>query len=150
MENGDGYRAIWNFNFRWQAQGLALTRFYGTWVREVRAPRGPARAVGTLRDVPSLVSLTVARTKVSDLSPLKGHPSLERLHIAEAEVTDLSPLEWMRLTRLIFTPGRIKKGIESARGMESIYEIDVEFPSRRGRPMSPAEFWRRYDAGELN
>ena len=34
MENGDGYRAIWNFNFRWQAQGLALTRFYGTWVRE--------------------------------------------------------------------------------------------------------------------
>lgn len=33
MENGDGYRAIWNFNFRWQWQGLALQRFYGTWVR---------------------------------------------------------------------------------------------------------------------
>jgi len=34
MENGDGFRAIWNFNFRWQAQGLALTRWYGAWVRK--------------------------------------------------------------------------------------------------------------------
>lgn len=34
MENGDGYRAIWNFNFRWQGQGLTLQRFYGTWIRE--------------------------------------------------------------------------------------------------------------------
>ena len=34
MENGDGYRAIWNFNFRWQARGIAVDRFYGTWVRE--------------------------------------------------------------------------------------------------------------------
>lgn len=33
MENGDGFRAIWNFNFRWQAQGLTLQRFYGTWIR---------------------------------------------------------------------------------------------------------------------
>jgi hypothetical protein len=32
-ENMDGYRAIWNFNFRWQAQGLSLKRFYGTWIR---------------------------------------------------------------------------------------------------------------------
>jgi hypothetical protein len=32
-ENMDGYRAIWNFNFRWQGQGLSLKRFYGTWIR---------------------------------------------------------------------------------------------------------------------
>ncbi len=34
LENGDGFRAIWNFNFRWQSQGLTLQRFYGTWIRE--------------------------------------------------------------------------------------------------------------------
>ncbi len=34
METGDGYRAIWNFNFRWQSRGIAVKRFYGTWVRE--------------------------------------------------------------------------------------------------------------------
>jgi len=33
MENSDGYRAIWNFNFRWQYRGIE-GRFYGTWVRE--------------------------------------------------------------------------------------------------------------------
>ena len=109
----------------------------------------PVSDIGPLGKVPSLESLTVARTKVSDLSPLKGHPSLQRLHIAESAVTDLSPLQWLQLTRLIFTPGRIKTGLEFARQMRTINEIDVEFPRGRARPLSPPEFWRRYDAGEF-
>lgn len=109
----------------------------------------PVSDLGPLAEVPSLVSLTIAKTEVSDLSPLKGHPSLQRLHIAESGVTDLSALQWMKLTRLIFTPRRIRSGIEFARQAETLSEIDVAFPSPSGRPMSPAEFWRRYDAGEF-
>ena len=104
--------------------------------------------IGPLKTVP-LISLTLADTKVSDLSPLKGHPTLQRLHIAKTDVTDLTPLEGLELTRLIFTPNRIKKGIDVARKMNP-GEIDVEFPSARGGPpMSSAQFWPRYDAGEF-
>ncbi|NQU19848.1 MAG: hypothetical protein HQ567_01090 [Candidatus Nealsonbacteria bacterium] len=107
----------------------------------------PVSDVSPLANVRSLVSLTAAKTKIADLGPLKGHP-LERLHIAESAVTDLTPVQWMRLTRLIFTPKRIEKGIEFARESKTIREIDVEFPAPRGgQPMGPAAFWSRYDAG---
>ncbi len=107
----------------------------------------PVSDVGPLKDVPSLVSVTLAGTRVSDLGPFRNHP-LQRLHIAGTQVTDLSPLEAMRLTRLIFTPGKITKGIEFAREMPTLREIDVAFPPPGGgRPMSPAMFWEKYDAG---
>ena len=32
--NGDGNRAIWTYNFRWQSRGLEVKTFYGAWVRE--------------------------------------------------------------------------------------------------------------------
>lgn len=108
----------------------------------------PVSDIRPLQEVPSLVSLTIAETRVSDLSPLKAHPSLRRLHIAGSEVTDLSPLKWMQLTRLIFTPRRINRGMRFARQMETLRQIDVEFDGAH-RPMSAAEFWRRYDAGEF-
>ena len=106
----------------------------------------PVSDITPLRTVP-LVSLTLAETKVSDLSPLKGH-SLERLHIAKTGVTDLSPLQWMQLTRLIFTPGKIEKGIEYARKSETLREIDVDFQPPQ-RLMSPTQFWPLYDAGKF-
>jgi Leucine-rich repeat (LRR) protein len=107
----------------------------------------PISDISPLQTVP-LKSLTLADTKVADLTPLKGH-SLERLHIANTPVTDLSVLQWLHLTRLIFTPGRIQKGIEYARNMETLAEIDTEFDSQPRRPLSPAEFWRLYDAGKF-
>jgi Leucine-rich repeat (LRR) protein len=103
----------------------------------------PVRDITPLRGLP-LVSLTLADTKVADISPLKGHP-MQRLHIAGTEVTDLSPLQWMQLTRLVFTPSRIKTGLEYARNMKSLEEIGVDFNER----MRPAEFWRQYDAGKI-
>ncbi len=105
----------------------------------------PVSDLSPLAKVRSLVSLTAAKTKVADLGPLKGHP-LKRLHIAGSAVTDLTPVQWMRLTRLIFTPSRIEKGIEFARESETITEIGVEF-SEDHPPMKPAVFWERYDAG---
>jgi len=133
----------------------------GTKVRDLGPLKGMGVAMLWLSDCPvedisplaktRLVSLTAARTKISDISPLKGHPTLERLHIAGTAVTDLTPLRWMKLTRLIFTPGRIKKGIDDARAMPTLREIDTEFgePGTRRRPMTPAEFWPLYDAGEF-
>jgi len=109
----------------------------------------PVSDISPIKDVTSLASLTIAETKVSDLSPLQGHPLL-RLHIARSQVTDLSPLQNMELTRLIFTPSRITKGIEFARKMATINEIDVAFPHPdRPRPLHPDEFWPMYDAGEF-
>ena len=105
----------------------------------------PVSDIGPLQSV-RLVSVTLADTKVSDISPLKGHPTLQRLHIAGTEVTDLSPLQWMKLTRLIFTPNRIKKGIEHARQLQGLGEIGTEFEGR----MPPAQFWPLYDAGKFN
>ena len=104
----------------------------------------PISDIGPLQTV-RLVSVTLADTKVSDLSPLKGHPTLRRLHIAGTDVTDLSVLQWLQLTRLIFTPNRIKTGIEHARDMASLTEIGAEFESR----MPPDQFWPMYDAGEF-
>ena len=73
--------------------------------------------------------------------------SLQRLNIAGTAVTDLTPLAGLPLTRLILTPSRITTGLEVVRRMQTLTELDVTFrePSR----LSPADFWRRYDAGTL-
>lgn len=100
-----------------------------------------------------VVSVTLAGTKVSDISCFKGHPTLQRLHIAETEVTDLTPLQWMNgLARLIFTPNRIKKGIDYARRLPSIREIGTAFgaPEDEGKMFSPDIFWQMYDEGKFN
>lgn len=94
-----------------------------------------------------LVSLTLHHTPVSNIDIVRNWPGLRRLHLGESQVTDLSPLRGLRLTRLIVTPGRITAGWDVVRAMETLTELDVEF--REPRPWSPEEFWRRFDAGEL-
>lgn len=109
----------------------------------------PVENIASLTRVRSLVSLTLEKTNVHDLAPLEGHPLL-RLHIGETPVTDLTPLRSMQLTRLIFTPGRIEKGMEYARNMRTLREMGTEFSDPRVRPpMAPADFWAKFDAGEL-
>jgi hypothetical protein len=103
----------------------------------------PVRDISPLRKTP-LVSLTVENTKVDDISPLAEHP-IQRLHIGGAEVTDLTPVGQMRLTRLIFTPGKIKKGIDVVRSMQ-IRELGTNFDNR----MPPSVFWEMYDEGKLD
>jgi Leucine-rich repeat (LRR) protein len=117
-------------------------------LRELWLTACPVTDIGPLKDVPLLVSLTVAETSVSDLSPLTNHP-LERLHIAKTRVTDLSVLRTLRLTRLVFTPERIRTGIELAREMPTLRELDTEFPVPGRRPLPPRIFWELYDAGQL-
>lgn len=111
----------------------------------------PVKDLSPLRNVP-LVSLTIAGTAVEDLTPLKGMP-LKRLHIARSQVTDLTPLRWLRLERLIFTPSRIKTGLDVVRNMPTLREIGTAFgESDWGIPdrVLPAqEFWALLDAGKL-
>lgn len=103
----------------------------------------PVKDISPLRKT-SLVSLTLENTSVDDISPFAGH-SIQRLHIAGTDVTDLTPVAQMRLTRLIFTPSKIKKGIDVVRQLP-IGELGTNFDNR----MPPSVFWEMYDEGKLD
>ena len=88
-----------------------------------------------------LVSLTLEGTRVSDLRALSRMTSLKRLHIGGTPVTDLTPLKALKLERLVFTPGTIKKGLDAARNMTTLKELGSTLEVL----MPPDEFWSRYD-----
>ena len=92
-----------------------------------------------------LTSLTLVETPVTDLYPLAGSTTLRRLHIGQSAVTDLTALKGMKLTRLVFAPRRIRKGIEVVRKMDSIREIG----SKLDNMMPPKEFWALSDEGKF-
>jgi hypothetical protein len=103
----------------------------------------PVKDISPLKRVP-LVSLTLENTEVADISPLAGHP-IQRLHIGRAEVTDLTPVGQMQLHRLIFTPSKIKRGIDVVRNSPTLQELGTNFDNR----MPPPTFWALYDEGKL-
>jgi Leucine-rich repeat (LRR) protein len=92
-----------------------------------------------------LQSVDIARSKVTSLAPLAGMTTLQRLNMEAIEVTDLTPLEGLPLTRLIFNPAKIEKGLDMVRNMPSLQEVGLDFESK----MPPAQFWTKYDAGEF-
>ncbi len=99
----------------------------------------------SLEGVP-LERLRMPNTEISDLAPLKNMP-LKLLQINNTRVTDLRPLKGMQLEEFYFTPGNIKNGIEIIREMKSITRIGIEY--RQNSILTPAEFWKKYDAGEF-
>ena len=89
-------------------------------------------------------SLTLFRCgKVANLEPLCGMP-LTFLNIRETAVRDLSPLADVPLVELHFEAKKIDRGFEVLRDMKSLKKIAPNGPT-----LSPAEFWRQYDAGEF-
>ena len=88
----------------------------------------------------SLWSLDIEGTQIKDLSVLSEMKSLQRLNIANTEIDDLTPLKDLQLQRLIFTPDKIKKGMEHVRLMRSLRELKTSFDTRR-----PNEFWQEFD-----
>jgi hypothetical protein len=64
-----------------------------------------------------------------------------------ARISDLSPLEGMNLNALLFTPKNITKGLDVIRQMKSLKTIGVGLGDND--EFSPAEFWKKYDAGEF-
>ena len=66
------------------------------------------------------------------------------LNVARTGVTDLTPLKGMSLQVLAFEPETITKGLDVVRSMGSIRLIGT----RDFRLMKPDVFWRKYDPGE--
>ena len=92
-----------------------------------------------------LMTVWCDATRVSDLSPLKGAP-LDDLRFRDTPVSDLSPLDGAPLRWCIsFTPKNINRGIDVVRKMTSLQSIEVSVWNF----LSPAEFWKKYDAGEF-
>jgi Leucine-rich repeat (LRR) protein len=77
---------------------------------------------------------------VADLKPLSRITSLKRLHIGQTPVSDLTPLKYLKLERLIFTPGNITRGLDVVRNMKTITELGSTLETR----MPPEQFWLRY------
>ena len=137
-------------------QGQPLENLYavGTRIKEVEPLRksnlrglwltgSPVADLSPLAGLP-LESLTAHRTLVNDLSFVRKLPVIQRLHIGETLIEDLSPLEGLRLTRLVFTPSRIKRGIEAAQRLQGLREIGVAFDDQRQELMPPGQFWAQY------
>jgi Leucine-rich repeat (LRR) protein len=103
----------------------------------------PIEDISPLKTTP-LVSLTVENTPVDDISAFRGHP-IQRLHIGGTEVSDLTPVRQMRLTRLIFTPAKIEKGLDDARNLPTLQQVGTTFDEM----MPPPVFWQAYDAGKI-
>ncbi len=74
--------------------------------------------------------------------------SLAQLSITGDPVTDLTPLRGMNLSEIMLTPSNIKQGISELRKMTNLKVIGTSQEEKDH--FSPAEFWRKYDAGEFN
>ena len=112
-------------------------------LRQLWLSESPVSDVSGLAGLP-LVSLTLHRTLVEDLSFVRKLPVLQRLHIGETLISDLSPLEGMNLTRLVFSPEQIRKGMKIARGLYGITEIGTSFDDRGRNLTTPEEFWAQF------
>ena len=117
---------------------LRKSNLRGLWLTD-----SPVADLSPLGGLP-LESLTVHRTLVNDLSFVRKLPVIQRLHIGETLIEDLTPLEGLRLTRLVFTPSRIKRGMDSAKRLQGLREIGVAFDDQRQELMPPGQFWAQY------
>lgn len=99
----------------------------------------PIEDISGLSESP-LVSVTLHQTNVTDLSPF-SNTALQRLHIGETPVRDLSPLAGMRLTRLVFDPEKIEKGMDAVKAIRTMEQIGRKFEDGNNDLAPPAVFW---------
>ncbi len=148
----NGCRGVSNIDAL-KGQPLKLLNLFQTGVHDLSPLRGapleslwlnetPVSDISALAGAP-LVTITLYRTQVTDLSPLAKCPTLQRIHCGETPVTDLSPLKDLVLTRLIFPPNNITKGLDEIKKMASLSEVGVTLEQK----MWPTDFWQAYDAG---
>jgi hypothetical protein len=112
-------------------------------LRQLWLSESPVSDVSGLAGLP-LVSLTLHRTLVDDLSFVRKLPVLQRLHIGETLISDLSPLEGLNLTRLVFTPPSIRKGLAVAQSLHNLKEIGTAFDEQRRDLTNPEAFWAQF------
>ena len=112
-------------------------------LRQLWLTESPVSDLSHLEGLP-LVSLTAHRTLVEDLSFVRKLPVIQRLHIGETLITDLTPLRGLNLTRLVFTPERIKSGIEVVQNLSNLQEIGTKFDDQGRDLMPPDAFWAKF------
>jgi Leucine-rich repeat (LRR) protein/tRNA A-37 threonylcarbamoyl transferase component Bud32 len=120
-----------------------LSPLKGMSLTELQCSSSRVSDLSPLRGMP-LTFLDCYGTKVHDLAPLQGMP-LTSLSCAWTEVSDLSPLQGTSLTRVAFELKRITRGLDVIRQMSSLRSVSIQ----PGHEMSPADFRKKYDAGEL-
>jgi serine/threonine protein kinase len=85
--------------------------------------------------------------QLKDLTPLHGM-KLKSLHLMNCfQVEDLTPLEGLALTEIMLNPRANTRGMNALRQMKSLKTIAIGWEAKQ--KLSPAEFWRKYDAGEF-
>ena len=137
-------------------EGQPLENLYavGTQINDVKAlstsnlnqlwlTESPVSDLSPLSGLP-LVSLTIHRTLVADLDFVRKLPLIQRLHIGETLISDLTPLRGLNLTRLVFTPDRIDKGIAVVKGLSNLKEIGTKFDDQGKDLMPPDAFWAQF------
>lgn len=105
---------------------------------------GNVESLEPLRGMPCVYMDLYRSGKIKSLEPLRGMP-LEWLSLDGCGATDLTPLADLPLVDLRVNVARIERGMEVVRNIKTLKRINL-IP---GGIVSPAEFWKRYDAGEF-
>ncbi len=93
-----------------------------------------------------LVSLTAARTRVRDLSPLAGTP-LSYADFSGTLITDITPLlSCSRLLTLILPAGA--ENVEALRALPNLQRLSFRAGNNGLPSQSAAEFWKEHPAGK--
>ena len=83
---------------------------------------------------------------MEDVLFVRQLPVLQRLHIGETLVEDLTPLAGVNFTCLVFTPSRIKRGMNVVRSLYGLREIGTVFDDGGRDLTSPEAFWAKYSS----
>jgi serine/threonine protein kinase/Leucine-rich repeat (LRR) protein len=98
-----------------------------------------------------LAELNIDYCDFDDLRPLQNLPltKLQLLsHPNGKQPRDLTPLQGLNLKEIWITPKYVTKGMDALRRMKSLEVIKMGHES--SKQFTPAEFWKRYDAGEFS
>jgi formylglycine-generating enzyme required for sulfatase activity len=98
------------------------------------------------KDCKNLMDLRLESTQVGDagLAIFKGMP-LKVLWIDNTGITDLTPLQGITLDDIRLSPKNITRGVDILRNTKSLKTIGID----HNQAWPAAEFWDRYDKGEL-
>jgi serine/threonine protein kinase/Leucine-rich repeat (LRR) protein len=103
--------------------------------------------LSVLRGMP-LTGLGIDYIPAKDLSPLRGLP-LTTLHLrGDKQQRDLTPLQGLSLKEISLSPKYVNKGMDVLRQIKSLQLIRTGYGA--STEFAPAEFWKRYEAGEFN
>lgn len=124
----------------------SLSPLEGMQLTDLRCGNTQVADLTPLRGMP-LEHLSCNHTPVSSLAPLKDMP-LKELNCNGTSITDVSPLQDLKLKTLVFTPTKIANGIDALQMTTTLEIIGVSHNDPKNQ-FSPAEFWKKYDAGEF-